>query len=124
MKLSVSIITYNQERFIGQAIESVLAQKVNFDYEIVVGEDCSTDSTRAVVMDLHRRYPTELCPPGAKHWRHAQPRIDHDCLRRPISGYSRRRRLLDVGGQTPKASRFSRYALSLCHVLSSGSDLG
>jgi glycosyltransferase involved in cell wall biosynthesis len=51
MKLSVAMITYNQERFIGQAIESVLAQRVNFDYEIVIGEDCSTDGTRAVVMD-------------------------------------------------------------------------
>jgi glycosyltransferase involved in cell wall biosynthesis len=37
MKLSVAMITYNHERFIGQALESVLAQKVNFDYEIVIG---------------------------------------------------------------------------------------
>jgi glycosyltransferase involved in cell wall biosynthesis len=43
MKLSVAMIRYNQERFIGQAIERVLAQKVNCDYEIVIGEDCSTD---------------------------------------------------------------------------------
>jgi glycosyltransferase involved in cell wall biosynthesis len=60
MKLSVAMITYNQERFIGQAIESVLAQRVNFDYEIVIGEDCSTDGTRAVIMDLHRRYPDRI----------------------------------------------------------------
>jgi len=56
MKLSVAMITYNQERFIAQAIESVLAQNVNFDYEIVIGEDCSTDGTRVVVMDFQRRY--------------------------------------------------------------------
>jgi glycosyltransferase involved in cell wall biosynthesis len=56
MKLSVAMITYNHERFIGQAIESVLAQEVNFDYEIVIGEDCSTDGTRVVVMDFQRRY--------------------------------------------------------------------
>ena len=60
MKLSVAMITYNQERFIGQAIESVLAQEVSFDYEIVIGEDCSTDGTRAVVMDFHRRYPDRI----------------------------------------------------------------
>jgi glycosyltransferase involved in cell wall biosynthesis len=42
MKLSVMMVTYNHERFIAQALESVLAQRVNFDYEIVVGEDCST----------------------------------------------------------------------------------
>ncbi|HEV2417578.1 MAG TPA: glycosyltransferase [Terriglobia bacterium] len=60
MKLSVMIITYNHERFIGQALESVLAQRVNFDYEIVIGEDCSTDATRDIVMDFHRRYPDRI----------------------------------------------------------------
>jgi len=60
MKLSVATITYNHERYIGQAIESVLAQKVNFDYEIVIGEDCSTDGTRVVVQDFQRRYPERI----------------------------------------------------------------
>jgi|SRR5215469_7076428 len=62
MKLSVMMITYNHERFIAHAIESVLVQQVNFDYEIVIGEDCSTDGTRAVVMDFHRRYPDLIVP--------------------------------------------------------------
>lgn len=62
VKLSVAIITYNHERFIRQALESVLAQQVNFDYEIVVGEDCSTDGTRAILMDFHRRYPERIVP--------------------------------------------------------------
>src|SRR5580704_17934239 len=60
MKLSVATITYNHEQFIGQAIESVLAQKVNFDYEVVIGEDCSTDGTRAVILDFQRRYPDRI----------------------------------------------------------------
>ena len=62
MKLSVMVITYNHERFIAQALESVLAQRVNFDYEIVVGEDCSTDRTPDIVMDFHRRYPGRIVP--------------------------------------------------------------
>ncbi len=62
MKLSVAMITYNQERFIGQALEGVLSQKVNFDYEIVIGEDCSTDGTRAIVADFARRYPDRMVP--------------------------------------------------------------
>ena len=60
MKLSVAMITYNQERYIGQAIESVLAQRVNFDYEIVIGENCSTDGKREIVMDYQRRYPERI----------------------------------------------------------------
>jgi len=62
MKLSVMMITYNHERFIAQALESILAQRVNFDYEIVVGEDCSTDRTRDILMDFHRRYPDRIVP--------------------------------------------------------------
>jgi glycosyltransferase involved in cell wall biosynthesis len=62
MKLSVVIITYNHERYIAQAIESALAQKVNFPYEIVIGEDCSTDGTRAIVADFARRYPGKIRP--------------------------------------------------------------
>jgi glycosyltransferase involved in cell wall biosynthesis len=60
MKLSVAMITYNHERFIAQALESALTQKVNFDYEIVVGEDCSTDGTRAIVSDFQGRYPDRI----------------------------------------------------------------
>ena len=62
VKLSVAMITYNHERFIRQALESVLAQRVNFDYEIVVGEDCSADGTRAILMDFYRRYPERIVP--------------------------------------------------------------
>ena len=59
-KVSVSMLTYNHEKFIAQAIESVLMQKTNFDYELIIGEDCSTDSTRAIVMDYQRRYPDKI----------------------------------------------------------------
>jgi glycosyltransferase involved in cell wall biosynthesis len=60
MKLSVAMITYNHERFITQAVESVLAQTVNFDYQLVIGEDCSTDGTLATVLDFQRRYPNRI----------------------------------------------------------------
>jgi glycosyltransferase involved in cell wall biosynthesis len=62
MKLSVMMITYNHERFIAQAIESALTQRVNFDYEIVIGEDCSTDNTRTTIMDFSRRHPGRIVP--------------------------------------------------------------
>jgi glycosyltransferase involved in cell wall biosynthesis len=54
------MITYNHERFIAQAIESVLMQKVNFDYEIIIGEDHSTDKTRAIVIDYQQRFPERI----------------------------------------------------------------
>ncbi len=60
MKASVYMITYNHERFIAQAIDSVLMQQVDFDYEIVIGEDCSTDNTRSIVIDYQNRFPDRI----------------------------------------------------------------
>jgi glycosyltransferase involved in cell wall biosynthesis len=62
MKLSVMMITYNHGRFIARAIESALAQRVDFDYEIVIGEDLSTDNTRTIVVDFARRNPQRIVP--------------------------------------------------------------
>jgi glycosyltransferase involved in cell wall biosynthesis len=60
MKVSVLMITYNHERFIAQALDSVLMQQVDFDYEIVVGEDCSTDSTRQILIEYQKKYPEKI----------------------------------------------------------------
>ncbi|GAW66657.1 glycosyl transferase family protein [Geoanaerobacter pelophilus] len=60
MKLSVLIITYNHEKFIAQALDSVLMQTVNFDYEIVIGEDCSTDGTRDIVLAYLDAHPDKI----------------------------------------------------------------
>ena len=59
-KVSVCIITYNHERFIAQAVEGAMMQETTFDFEVVVGEDCSTDGTRSVLLDLQRKYPDRL----------------------------------------------------------------
>jgi glycosyltransferase involved in cell wall biosynthesis len=56
-KVSVLMITYNHEKYIAEAIESVLMQKVDFPYELIVGEDCSTDGTREIVREYSRKYP-------------------------------------------------------------------
>lgn len=60
MKASVSIITYNHEKFIGKALDSVLMQDVNFEYEIVIGEDCSTDNTRRILLEYRDQYPGKI----------------------------------------------------------------
>lgn len=53
-------MTYNHDRFIEQALESALRQKVTFDYEIIVSEDCSTDRTRSIVLEYSQRYPDKI----------------------------------------------------------------
>lgn len=59
-KVSVTILTYNQVAFIGKTIESALSQKTNFEYEILVGDDCSTDGAREVILDYQSRYPDKV----------------------------------------------------------------
>lgn len=61
-KVSVMIITYNHERYIAQALESVLMQKTDFNFEINVIEDCSTDRTASIVLDYVEKYPDLVKP--------------------------------------------------------------
>ncbi|MDT0649091.1 glycosyltransferase [Autumnicola edwardsiae] len=55
--LSVSIITYNQKAYIKKAIDSVLMQEVNFKYEIIIGDDCSSDGTQEILKEYQEKYP-------------------------------------------------------------------
>lgn len=60
------MLAYNHESFIAQAIDSVLMQQVNFEYEIVIGEDCSIDKTRDILKSYSYKYPDKfrlLLPP-------------------------------------------------------------
>lgn len=54
------MITYNHEHYIAHAIESVLIQNTLFDYELVIGEDCSTDRTREILLQYQKNYPDKI----------------------------------------------------------------
>lgn len=58
--VSVIIAVYNHENYIKQAINSVLKQKVSFDYEVLIGEDHSPDNSRKVLMDLQPHLPSNF----------------------------------------------------------------
>ena len=62
VKVSVLTTTYNHERFIAQNIIGVLAQQTDFVVEHIIGEDCSTDGTRAVVEEFWRHRPDVIKP--------------------------------------------------------------
>ena len=55
--VSIIIVTYNQESTIARAIDSVLNQKCNFRFEIILGEDCSIDRTREICIDYANKFP-------------------------------------------------------------------
>jgi len=54
------MVTYNHERYITQAVESVLAQRTSFEFELVIGEDCSTDGTLDRLNACAERYPGRI----------------------------------------------------------------
>ncbi|MFQ2855444.1 glycosyltransferase family 2 protein [Aeromonas caviae] len=58
IRVSVCCITYKQEQYIAQAIESFLVQKTTFPFEIVIGEDCGGDGTLPIIYEYQKRYPT------------------------------------------------------------------
>ena len=60
VKVSVGILTYNHGVFIKRAVEHVLFQEVNFEYEIVIADDCSTDNTVSEVETIIRNYPGKI----------------------------------------------------------------
>lgn len=57
MLVSVLVPTYRQEKFIAQCLQSILDQRVDFDMEILVGDDCSPDNTVGVIESLERSDP-------------------------------------------------------------------
>lgn len=68
--VSVCIVAYNHEAFIERCVRSVLDQQVDFAFEVIVGDDCSTDRTAEILEELARedprvrllRYPRNVGP--------------------------------------------------------------
>ena len=58
--VSVHMITYNHEPYIRQAIEGVMMQKTDFEFELVIGEDCSQDKTREICFEYQKKYPDRI----------------------------------------------------------------
>ena len=58
--VSVWMTTYNHEPYIRQAIEGVMMQKTDFEFELVIGEDCSTDKTREICFEYQKKHPDKI----------------------------------------------------------------
>ena len=60
--VSILCITYNHEKFIRSCLESLVDQKCDFPYEILIHDDASTDGTQAIIEEFQQQYP-ELVKP-------------------------------------------------------------
>ena len=61
-KVSVSVVTFNHAAFLDEMFASVLSQKVDFPYEIVVSDDASTDQTATIIDRYAKQYPQIVVP--------------------------------------------------------------
>jgi len=58
--VSVSVVTYNHVEYIKKCIDSILMQKTKFSFEILLGEDESTDGTREICLKYATKYPEKI----------------------------------------------------------------
>ena len=56
-KVSVCVIAYNQEKYIRQCLQSIIDQQTDFEFDVVVGDDYSTDETPQIIQEFADRYP-------------------------------------------------------------------
>ena len=58
--VSVWMICFNHGEYIREALESVFSQEVDFEFEVVIGDDCSSDDTRSIILEFDRKYPGKI----------------------------------------------------------------
>ena len=56
MMVTVCVVTYNQEKWIRQTLDSILAQQTEYPFEVIIGEDHGTDGTRAICEEYIRNF--------------------------------------------------------------------
>lgn len=72
MKVSIICTTYNQSEYISDAIESFLMQKTNFEYEILIHDDASTDGTAEIIKEYVKKYKDIIKPIYQKENKYSQ----------------------------------------------------
>lgn len=60
MKVSVAVLCYNHAPFIKKALDSILIQKLDFPFEIVIGDDASTDESQEILQEYKKLYPEKI----------------------------------------------------------------
>ena len=67
IKVTVVVCTYNQEKWIRQTLDSVLAQQTEYPFEVIIGEDHGTDGTRAICQEYADKYENVTLLPSKEN---------------------------------------------------------
>ncbi|OQP47350.1 hypothetical protein A4H97_07555 [Niastella yeongjuensis] len=60
--VSICIPTYNHGKYIRRCLEGVMMQQTGFAFEVIIGEDCSTDDTRSIIQEFEKKHPGIIKP--------------------------------------------------------------
>ena len=60
IEITIVVMTFNHKNYIEQAIQSILSQKIDVDFKILIHDDCSDDGTYEILLDLQRRNPNKI----------------------------------------------------------------
>jgi glycosyltransferase involved in cell wall biosynthesis len=66
-KLSVLVPSYNFEKYIIECVDSIYRQQTNFEFDVIVRDDCSTDNTNEKLIYLQKKYPSLIVLDGSKN---------------------------------------------------------
>lgn len=56
IKVSICCVTYNHEKYLREALDGILMQKVNFEYEVIIGDDHSTDASQDIIRSYQDKF--------------------------------------------------------------------
>lgn len=57
VQVSVCVLSYNFEKYISQTIDSIVSQVTNFDFEVIICDDCSPDNSKEILVEYQKKYP-------------------------------------------------------------------
>ncbi|WED41879.1 glycosyltransferase [Legionella cardiaca] len=60
LNATVVVSCYNQENYIRESLDSILQQETDFEFNILISDDCSTDSTKEIIASYQARYPEKI----------------------------------------------------------------
>jgi len=84
--LSIVVISYNHEKYIRKCLDSILMQVVDFSFEIIVGDDCSTDQTAQIITEYQVKYP-DIIKPNLRSINVGATKNQYDCFLRCTGNY-------------------------------------
>ena len=62
IKVSILCMVYNHEKYLEECLSSLVNQQTDFNYEILVHDDCSTDSSKDIIERYYKKYPKKIIP--------------------------------------------------------------